>query len=74
MKKLLACVATALALSLAMPVVSTDAAYAAKKPVLKTCKMKSGKKAMSWKCGPAQACCVTADGKGVCGMEGLGCF
>jgi hypothetical protein len=74
MKNLLACAAAAVALSLAMPIVGGDAAYAAKKPVLKTCKMKSGKKVMKWKCGPAQACCITPEGKGVCGMEGLGCF
>ena len=75
MKKLLASVAAAIALSLAMPTLSIDAAQAAaKKPVMKTCKIGKGKTAQSWKCGPTQACCKTPDGKGVCGMEGLGCL
>lgn len=74
MKTVIASLAAAFALSLASPLVLSDAAFAKKGPAMKTCKMKSGKKRMTWKCAPSQACCVTADGKGVCGMEGLGCF
>lgn len=74
MKKLIATVAVALALSFAGSVVATDGAFAAKKPALKTCQNGKGKKAQSWKCEPGQSCCVGMDGKGVCGVPGMGCL
>lgn len=75
MKTVIASIAAALALSFASPLVVSDAALAkAKKPTAQLCKIGKGKKAQTWKCAPGQACCVGADGKGVCGMEGLGCL
>lgn len=75
MKKLVLCLAAAVALNLAAPLVVADPAEAAgNKAALKVCTIKSGKKKMTWSCEPGQACCVTAEGKGVCGMTGIGCL
>ena len=74
MKKLIASLAAAFALSLVTPLAVSDAAMAGKKPVMKVCSMGKGKKAQTWKCSPGQTCCVNAEGKGVCGLEGLGCL
>lgn len=75
MKKLFAAAVAAIALSFTMSAVSVDVAVAApKKPAMKACHAGKGKKAQSWKCMPDQTCCVTAEGKGVCGISGLGCF
>lgn len=75
MKKLIATVAVAFALSLAGPLVTSDHAEAkAAKAVAKVCKSGKGKTAQTWKCEPGQACCVGPDGKGVCGIQGLGCI
>lgn len=75
MKTLVASLAAALALSLASPLVVSNAALAKKAAkAAGVCKIGKGKSAQTWKCGPGQACCVTPDGKGVCGMQGLGCF
>lgn len=73
MKKLIATIAVAAALSFAGPIVASDGAFAAKSG-LKTCSMGKGKKAQTWKCEAGQTCCVTPEGKGVCGIAGLGCL
>lgn len=73
MKKLFASFAVALALAFAGSAIVTDSAIAAKS-TLKTCQIGKGKKAQKWTCQPDQTCCVGADGKGVCGIPGLGCL
>ena len=74
MKTLVASLALGLALGLASPLVVFDAAEAAAKKAANVCKIGTGKKAQTWTCAPGQACCVTADGKGVCGIAGIGCL
>lgn len=72
MKKLIATIAVAAALSFASSLAVTDGAFA--KSNLKSCSMGKGKKAQTWKCEAGQTCCVTPEGKGVCGIAGLGCL
>lgn len=74
MKKIIAALTVAVALSFAGSIVATDAAFAAKKPAMKSCQIGKGKKAQTWKCLPDQTCCVGPDGKGVCGISGIGCL
>ena len=74
MKKLIATIAVAVALSFAGATFAADAALAAKKPAAKQCQIGKGKTAQKWKCEPGQTCCVGPDGKGVCGIAGIGCL
>ena len=76
MKTVLASLAAALALSVTAPLLTIDSAHAAKAkaPAAKQCVIKNGAKKQTWSCAPGQACCVTPEGKGVCGIEGLGCL
>jgi hypothetical protein len=76
MKRLIAAVACAMALSLAAPVAVQGPADAAKKAAAKQCKAKAlDGKAVTWKCAADQPCCMNyITGQGVCGTKAIGCL
>jgi hypothetical protein len=76
MKRLLAAIACAMALSLAAPTIVHMPADAAKKAAAKQCKAKAlDGKAVTWKCAADQPCCMNyITGQGVCGTKAMGCL
>ena len=76
MKRLLAAVTCAMALSLTAPAVIDGSVEAAKKAATKQCKAKAlDGKAVTWKCAADLPCCMNyVTGQGVCGTKAIGCL